>query len=59
MPDEGLSHLIERFAGRRVLVLGDLMLDRFVYGRADRVSPEAPIPVLTVDLNPTISTRIS
>jgi D-beta-D-heptose 7-phosphate kinase/D-beta-D-heptose 1-phosphate adenosyltransferase len=49
MPDEGLSHLIERFAGRRVLVLGDLMLDRFVYGRADRVSPEAPIPVLAVD----------
>ena len=48
MGEDGLSHLIERFSGRRILVLGDLMLDRFVYGRAERVSPEAPIPVLAV-----------
>ncbi|MEZ5669030.1 MAG: D-glycero-beta-D-manno-heptose-7-phosphate kinase [Alphaproteobacteria bacterium] len=33
------------FAGRRVLVVGDVMLDRFVYGEVARVSPEAPIPV--------------
>lgn len=30
----------------RVVVLGDVMLDRFVYGRVERVSPEAPIPIL-------------
>ncbi|MGF1623369.1 MAG: D-glycero-beta-D-manno-heptose 1-phosphate adenylyltransferase [Alphaproteobacteria bacterium] len=33
------------FAGRRVLVVGDVMLDRFVYGEVGRVSPEAPIAV--------------
>lgn len=36
----------EAWKGRRVLVVGDVMLDRFVYGHVDRVSPEAPIPVL-------------
>jgi len=32
-----------------VLVVGDAMLDRYVYGRVERVSPEAPVPVLTVE----------
>ncbi|MFN3449769.1 MAG: D-glycero-beta-D-manno-heptose-7-phosphate kinase [Roseococcus sp.] len=32
--------------GRRVLVLGDVMLDRFLYGEARRLSPEAPVPVV-------------
>lgn len=43
------SHLIElvdRLPGRRVLLIGDLMIDRYVYGNAERVSPEAPVPVL-------------
>ncbi len=34
---------------RRILVLGDVMLDRFVYGPVDRISPEAPIPVVRAD----------
>jgi D-beta-D-heptose 7-phosphate kinase/D-beta-D-heptose 1-phosphate adenosyltransferase len=34
------------FAGVRVLVLGDAMLDRFLYGDVDRISPEAPVPVV-------------
>ncbi|MEQ8967844.1 MAG: D-glycero-beta-D-manno-heptose-7-phosphate kinase [Azospirillaceae bacterium] len=38
--------VIEAMASARVLVVGDAMLDRFVYGSVDRVSPEAPIPVL-------------
>ncbi len=33
---------------RRVLVVGDLMLDRYVYGTVDRISPEAPVPVVRV-----------
>ena len=41
--------LIAAMAGARVLCLGDLMLDRFVYGAVERISPEAPIPVLRVD----------
>ena len=36
----------QHLAGARVLVVGDVMLDHFVYGEVDRISPEAPIPVL-------------
>jgi D-glycero-beta-D-manno-heptose-7-phosphate kinase len=38
--------LIGRFAGQRVLVVGDAMLDRFIVGRVTRISPEAPVPVV-------------
>ena len=38
--------LVERLARARVLVLGDVMLDRYVYGSVERMSPEAPVPVL-------------
>ena len=34
------------FRGQRILCLGDVMLDRFQYGRIDRISPEAPVPVV-------------
>lgn len=37
------------FSRRRAVVLGDVMLDRYVEGPADRVSPEAPVPVVRVD----------
>jgi rfaE bifunctional protein kinase chain/domain len=37
---------IARFAGRRVVVIGDAMLDHFQVGRVDRISPEAPVPVV-------------
>lgn len=40
---------VEKLSSAKVLVVGDLMLDRFIYGRADRISPEAPIPVLRMD----------
>jgi len=43
-----LAELIRRFAGVRVLVVGDLMLDRFVWGQVERISPEAPVPVVHV-----------
>jgi D-beta-D-heptose 7-phosphate kinase/D-beta-D-heptose 1-phosphate adenosyltransferase len=39
-------HLIDGFAGQPVLVVGDLMLDRFIEGRVTRISPEAPVPVV-------------
>src|SRR5919108_1145051 len=44
-----LVELVPRLTGARVLCVGDVMLDRFVYGRVDRISPEAPIPVLRID----------
>ncbi|MBO6518490.1 MAG: D-glycero-beta-D-manno-heptose-7-phosphate kinase [Rhodospirillales bacterium] len=43
-----LIPLVEKIEGRRILVVGDAMLDRFVSGEVDRISPEAPIPVLRV-----------
>src|SRR5215813_4288634 len=46
--DGTIVGLIPLFAGRTVLVLGDVMLDRYVSGEVSRISPEAPIPVLRV-----------
>ncbi|MCD8139857.1 MAG: PfkB family carbohydrate kinase [Planctomycetaceae bacterium] len=40
--------LLDRMSGVKVLCLGDIMLDRFVYGSASRISPEAPVPVVHV-----------
>ncbi|MDE2038493.1 MAG: D-glycero-beta-D-manno-heptose-7-phosphate kinase [Elusimicrobia bacterium] len=43
-----LRRLVERFPAKSVLVVGDLMLDRYIRGHADRISPEAPVPVVRV-----------
>jgi D-beta-D-heptose 7-phosphate kinase/D-beta-D-heptose 1-phosphate adenosyltransferase len=43
-----LIQLLESFPGHRVMVLGDWMLDQYLYGDAERVSPEAPVPILRV-----------
>jgi D-beta-D-heptose 7-phosphate kinase/D-beta-D-heptose 1-phosphate adenosyltransferase len=43
-----LHALVDKFAGRRLLVLGDLMLDHYLWGRCERISPEAPVPVVEV-----------
>ena len=42
----GSAELIQRLAGRVVLVVGDLMVDHFVIGTVERISPEAPVPVV-------------
>ena len=41
-----LVDLMEAAAGKRVLCVGDVMLDRFVYGAVTRISPEAPVPIM-------------
>jgi D-beta-D-heptose 7-phosphate kinase / D-beta-D-heptose 1-phosphate adenosyltransferase len=41
--------LVERLSEARVLCLGDVMLDQFVYGHIERISPEAPIPIFNID----------
>src|SRR5258708_12943207 len=40
--------LLTAMRGRRVLVLGDVMLDEFIWGKVVRISPEAPVPVVEV-----------
>ncbi|HUC12600.1 MAG TPA: D-glycero-beta-D-manno-heptose-7-phosphate kinase [Stellaceae bacterium] len=50
MPDNAdLVPLIERLQSARVLCIGDVMLDHYIFGEVERVSPEAPIPVLNIE----------
>lgn len=49
MDNSALLALLDYYKDKRVLVLGDVMLDRFVYGSVERISPEAPIPVMKVE----------
>jgi len=44
-----LGSILKRFQGKRVAVLGDVMLDEYIWGRAERVSPEAPVLVVEVE----------
>ena len=41
--------LFEKFSHKTVLIVGDVMVDSYVWGRVDRISPEAPVPVVSVD----------
>src|SRR4030088_2884255 len=43
-----LDQILDQFPSKRVLVIGDLMLDEFAWGRVSRISPEAPVPVVEV-----------
>ena len=45
---EKLLAILEKFPRAHLLVVGDLMLDRFIWGDVERISPEAPVPVLRV-----------
>lgn len=44
-----LTNAVPRLARTSLVVIGDVMLDRYVYGAVERISPEAPIPVLSVE----------
>ncbi len=46
---ERFDHLLKNMEGTPVLVVGDIMLDRFIYGSVDRISPESPVPILSVN----------
>ena len=43
------SHLLESFSGLRVMIVGDVMVDSYLWGVVDRISPEAPVPVVDVN----------
>ena len=45
---DSLNNIIEQFASLRILVVGDIMLDHYIWGDATRISPEAPVPVVSV-----------
>lgn len=50
-----LLKIIDRFKGKEILVVGDLILDKYVKGSVDRLSPEAPVPILK---NPSYEYRV-
>jgi len=44
-----LKELLDKFPENKILVIGDLILDRFIWGKVSRISPEAPVPVVEVE----------
>ncbi|CAN5509113.1 hypothetical protein BH20VER1_BH20VER1_12170 [soil metagenome] len=48
MTHDRLREILSRATSKRILVIGDLMLDEFVWGKVGRISPEAPVPVVEV-----------
>ena len=49
MTNPHFLNILDAFAGKRIAVVGDLMVDRYYWGAVRRVSPEAPVPVVEVD----------
>jgi len=47
MDSQKLEEIFSKFKELRVLVIGDVMIDAYIWGRVDRISPEAPVPVLS------------
>ena len=45
-PDRDLNEFRTGFGGRKIIVVGDLMLDRYLWGQVERISPEAPVPIV-------------
>lgn len=43
-----INEICSRFAGKKILVYGDVILDRYIFGQVERISPEAPVPVVKV-----------
>ena len=49
-----VQSLLQFFQRQRILVIGDLMLDRYIYGEVHRISPEAPVPIVHVQREKTM-----
>ena len=49
MNPEKYEELLKKIKGRRILVVGDLILDKFIWGQVSRISPEAPVPVVEIE----------
>lgn len=49
IPHPRIEAALSSFAGQRIVVLGDVMLDRYLWGAVRRISPEAPVPIVEVN----------
>lgn len=43
-----IEQVFESFAGKRILVIGDVMIDSYLWGKVERISPEAPVPIVSL-----------
>ncbi|MDZ7648401.1 MAG: PfkB family carbohydrate kinase [Cytophagales bacterium] len=48
MAGQSLENIFESFNNLKVLIIGDVMLDSYIWGAVERISPEAPVPVINV-----------
>jgi len=44
-----MEHIIDSFKGKKVLIVGDVMVDAYIMGKVERLSPEAPVPVVNIE----------
>jgi rfaE bifunctional protein kinase chain/domain len=49
MPGRNYQQVFEQFNHLKLMVIGDVMVDAYIFGKIDRISPEAPVPVVTVE----------
>ncbi len=49
LSESRITQILDNFLGRRIAVIGDLMLDRYYRGTVSRISPEAPVPIVDIE----------
>ncbi len=46
---ERLLEITQSWKGKRIAVIGDIMIDEYIIGKIERISPEAPVPILEIE----------
>ncbi|MBU0628039.1 MAG: D-glycero-beta-D-manno-heptose-7-phosphate kinase [Nanoarchaeota archaeon] len=44
-----LTNILNNFKGKKIMIIGDIMLDKYIFGKVERISPEAPVQVVEVE----------
>ena len=45
---QSIEEIFEKFSGLKALIVGDVMIDSYIWGKVERISPEAPVPVISI-----------
>ncbi len=45
---KSLDEIFDKFSGLKVLIVGDVMIDSYIWGKVERISPEAPVPIISI-----------
>jgi len=43
-----IKNILNNFSGKKILVFGDIMVDKYIWGSVSRISPEAPVPIVNI-----------